>query len=133
MIRTLTDVGPSSSWVSVTTPSTWEVPLSTATAFLVASATTSVLLPAETRRSGWKGRAEDGAAWKSDVGAVAAERRVVCAAAVTEAMAVVGGGAEGKEGFLAMGRWRSCGGHKRKLTIHKARRDTHVLDSTTGG
>jgi hypothetical protein len=34
---------PSSSWVSVTTPSTWEVPLSTATAFLVALATTSAL------------------------------------------------------------------------------------------
>jgi hypothetical protein len=66
--------------VSVTTPSTPDVPLSTATAFLVASATTCALAAAATRRSEWKGRAgEDGVA-KMAAGGAAAARRKVCAA-----------------------------------------------------
>jgi hypothetical protein len=39
VIRTFTVVGPESSWVKVTTPSTSEVPLSTATAFFAAETT----------------------------------------------------------------------------------------------
>jgi hypothetical protein len=65
--------------VSVTTPSTSDVPLSTATAFLVASATTSAPAAAAarpepaTRRSEWKGRAgEDGVAKVAAGGAAAA-------------------------------------------------------------
>jgi hypothetical protein len=89
---------PSSSWVSVTTPSTSDVPLRTTTAFLVASATTSALAAAArpepaTRRSEWKGQAgEDGVA-KMDEGGAAAARRKVCAgmAAVTNG----GGGVVG--------------------------------------
>lgn len=74
---------PSSSWVSVTTPSTSDVPLRTATAFLVASATTSALAaPPEpaTRRSEWKGRAEDDGVAKRAAGGAAAASRKVCAA-----------------------------------------------------
>lgn len=66
MIRTLTVVGPLSSWVKVTTPSTLEVPLRTATAFFVAATTVRGLgAVAEERERDWGDSLKD-KPWKDE-------------------------------------------------------------------
>jgi len=99
---------PSSSCVSVTTPSTSDVPLRTATAFLVASARTSALAAAAgppgpaTRRSEWKGRAEEEGAAKRAAGGA---KRKVCAAmaAAAAAFGTLGGSLECCGGWVTGG------------------------------